>query len=205
MSDHGEPPEEGATWVEPYERGGVNVSGYWRGKDGRKIESREVSRSPQSVRNPLSKRNDNLPNYVSKFNLVDPIQDGALEDANDYFQSDDMTQYLDDELKGPIDKVKWVLDDEQSGHVEVKTNRDLTPEEEHQLTEWISGQNSDGIGEGFEQMFAYEDVDDTYGYDSDNDDSDEYVMPSFDWQHGSTLTPVKDDEPHLEDNHDNED
>jgi hypothetical protein len=48
MGDHGEPPEEGATWVEDYERAGVHVSGYWRGRDGHKIYQVEES-GPRSL------------------------------------------------------------------------------------------------------------------------------------------------------------
>ena len=39
--------------------------------------------------------------------------------------------------------------------VTVQTAGPLTEEEEQDLKEWISGQNSDGIGEGFEQREIY--------------------------------------------------
>jgi hypothetical protein len=58
MGDHGEPPEEGATWVESYERAGVSVSGYWRGKDGRRIDPSkiEAAGSAGTSPSPLNKK-----------------------------------------------------------------------------------------------------------------------------------------------------
>lgn len=41
------------------------------------------------------------------------------------------------------------------GCITVQTSGPLTEEEEQDLKEWISGQNSDGLGEGFEQREIY--------------------------------------------------
>ena len=45
------------------------------------------------------------------------------------------------------------------------------------VSSWITGQNSDGLGEGFEQQeFAW------MPYDDDDDYYDDGEMASFDWQ-----------------------
>ena len=45
-----------------------------------------------------------------------------------------------------------VLDDELYGKVDVRLTEPMTEEEENELREWIHGQNSDGLGEGYEQQ-----------------------------------------------------
>ena len=44
-----------------------------------------------------------------------------------------------------------VLDDELYGRVDIRLTGPMTEEEEKELRDWIRGQNSDGLGEGFEQ------------------------------------------------------
>ena len=43
------------------------------------------------------------------------------------------------------------MDDELYGKVDVRLTEPMTEEEEKELRDWIRGQNSDGLGEGFEQ------------------------------------------------------
>lgn len=45
-----------------------------------------------------------------------------------------------------------VLDDELYGKVDIRLTEPMTEEEENELWEWIHGQNSDGLGEGYEQQ-----------------------------------------------------
>lgn len=81
-----------------------------------------------------------------------------------------------DDFSAKINSIVWVLDDEISGHITMETNTPLTAEEKAYLSEWIGGQNADGIGEGFEQQpFAcYDDPD----YDPNDYDEDEYEVPA---------------------------
>lgn len=88
--------------------------------------------------------------YVSAFRLEAPVND--YDEAQAYLQSDDMTQYVPEELKDVITSAQWELEDEEQGFVNIRTNRELTPEEKKSLRDWIDGQNSDGLGEGFEQQ-----------------------------------------------------
>ena len=57
MSDHGEPPVSGATWVEDYERAGAHVSGYWRGPNGEHLEPLEQNSPVEGARPALTKKN----------------------------------------------------------------------------------------------------------------------------------------------------
>ena len=90
--------------------------------------------------------------YSTNFNLASPL--GDMDQAQEYLSEDDMTKYFDDKdsFKDAVVSMDWVLDDETGGHVEVKTNRELTSQEQKDLLDWIDGQNSDGLGEGFEQQ-----------------------------------------------------
>ena len=44
-----------------------------------------------------------------------------------------------------------VLDNKLYGRVDIRLTGPMTEEEEKELRDWICGQNSDGLGEGFEQ------------------------------------------------------
>lgn len=118
--------------------------------------------------------------YRTYFKLNAPVLD--IEEAQDYLSEDDMVDYLDEDDIGSsvleaIEDIYWVLKDEQSGYIELKTNRKLSDKELKPISEWVSGQNSDGLGEGFEQQdFA------NYPLDEDDEYDDEWVMASFDWQ-----------------------
>ena len=78
------------------------------------------------------------------------------------------------------------------GCITVQTAGPLTEEEEQDLKEWISGQNSDGLGEGFEQRevarykeeneeWVEDDEDEDGGYYETND-VDYYVYGQFWWR-----------------------
>jgi len=128
--------------------------------------------------------------YGTSFTLTNPVND--YNAALDYLQADDMTRYLNNDLnylglshlEGKIKEIKWVLEDEQTGYIVLYTTEPLVQEDLDKISEWISGQCSDGLGEGFEQQdFAsgedfeeYEDEDGYTQYEEVN------TMASFDWE-----------------------
>lgn len=80
--------------------------------------------------------------------------------------------------------IRWDLVDEETWQVVVITTRPLTAEESATLSEWISGQNSDGLGEGFEQQaFAEQGGRNQWGdYEDAEDEDGNILMASFDWE-----------------------
>ena len=129
--------------------------------------------------------------YVTPFQLTNPVID--YEKARSYLLADDMATYLKthinvntelgyydgDDFSDAVEDIRWNLLDLESGETVMVTNRELTPDELKFVSEWVLGQNSDGLGEGFEQQpFAsYECDEETDGY-GDPD----WVMASFDWE-----------------------
>lgn len=97
--------------------------------------------------------------------------------ADAYLSADDMTQYVDDPLRSKLERVEWKLEDADGGVIVVEAKEELTQDELSELSAWISGQCSDGLGEGFEQQkFAELCEEDDWG-------EEEYVgMISFDWK-----------------------
>src|SRR3982750_2822021 len=97
--------------------------------------------------------------YRSTGTLTGYIEKGEnLRAAQEYLQSDDMTQYLEGDLKVKVERIQWYLaGDGHSYYVEAITRVPLDPSDLKELADWVSGQNSDGMGEGFEQQeFAEE-------------------------------------------------
>lgn len=130
--------------------------------------------------------------YKTNFNLECPVLD--IQEANDYLQEDDMTKYLLDSLRDDkvnpeeIEKVEyiyWVLTSNCSGSIILTANDTLLPATLDKISEWVSGQCSDGLGEGFEQQpFAYYENSDGDYYDEEDNwvEDNDYCMASFDWQ-----------------------
>ena len=130
--------------------------------------------------------------YKTNFNLECPVLD--IQEANDYLQEDDMTKYLLDSLRNDkvapeeIEKVEyiyWTMSSNDTGSIVLTANDKLLPATLDKISEWVSGQCSDGLGEGFEQQpFAsYENSDGGYYDEEDNWVEDNgYCMASFDWQ-----------------------
>lgn len=117
--------------------------------------------------------------YQTDFRLEAPVTD--IGEANEYLTSDDMTKYLLNDfpkLRGVVVNVSWYLYNDEGGYVEVEATRELTEKERDDISDWIRGQNSDGLGEGFEQQsFA------CYPEDCEDEEGGyEYVMASFDWR-----------------------
>lgn len=116
--------------------------------------------------------------YRTTGTLTGTILSENVEAAQKYLTSDDMTQYVNAPLRDAVARVEWSLHaDGTTYHVECVAHRELTADELKELADWTSGQNSDGLGEGFEQQdFAWDDE----GSD-DDDDYDSGCMISFDW------------------------
>lgn len=128
--------------------------------------------------------------------LVDAINQENVLLAAQYLLQDDMTQYLDDDLKSVVKRISWHLfHDGYTYHVEAICERDLTDEEIEELRSWVSGQNSDGLGEGFEQQdWAWvpgeHECDGPY-WSECNCDEENGHMCSFDWEtNDSTFVKV---------------
>lgn len=107
-----------------------------------------------------------------------------------------MLDYFDnEEIKRKLQSIKWHLVDYGSGYIEVISNEELAENELDEISEYIRGQNSDGIGESFEQQdFANYDAGqyDSYGnklsvWDLDDDYEEDWIMASFDWDRNDYL------------------
>lgn len=121
--------------------------------------------------------------YVLPFTLTLEVEDLGV--ANEYLQCDDMTFYLKDSLSYekahhpgyrdgvPTDpdnivKIRWSMVDPIEGVVELKTVNALTDSEKEYIEDWIHGQCTDGLGEGFVQQDFF--VLDDFYYDEDEED-----------------------------------
>jgi hypothetical protein len=136
---------------------------------------------------------DNMKNiyYKTNFNLKCPVLN--IQEADDYLRKDDMTKYLLDDLRshstaspeeiGKIEEIYWTMNDRDSGSVVLVANDRLLPATLSKISEWVSGQCSDGLGEDFEQQpFAsYQDKYGGYYDDDDNWVDADYCMASFDY------------------------
>lgn len=138
--------------------------------------------------------------YRTNFKLVADVTD--VDAANKYLKMDDMTEFLLGKyphLRDTVAHIEWTLDESREGHIDLATVRELSPDELKTISEWVSGQNSDGLGEGFEQQpFASYEIEDdyNYGYDEDEYIEPEYVTASFDWEKNdyefTLVTPKQD-------------
>lgn len=143
--------------------------------------------------------------YMTKFCLELPIVgDENIIAAKEYLE-EKMETYLQSNidfhhdrgdttlLPGDIDMIRWELyDDGQEGRIHLVTNRELDSKELAFISDWVRGQNSDGLGEGFEQQEFATYVPCIEGYCDEVGDPDDcpdgiYNCPcaemcSFDWQ-----------------------
>jgi len=91
-----------------------------------------------------------------------------------------MADYLPDALKPKIASMEWDVTKVQGtlyGSITCELRAPLTNNEQSELVKWISGQNSDGLCEGFEQRPVKTGDGELYVHFW-NDGDDYYVMPS---------------------------
>ena len=120
--------------------------------------------------------------YKTQGSLTHPVSD--LNAAREFLREHgkDIHQYIyPDEAKPNVHSVTWDLRNQIAWEVTVVADEELPPVQRELLSSWISGQNSDGLGEGFEQQpFAEHDLDeDEY---EDGEERDQFIMSSFDWE-----------------------
>lgn len=116
--------------------------------------------------------------YEATGTLTEPVPYPAnVEAAQAYLAGyGDMASFVPDELGGVVTGARWFLgDDGYSWSVTIAASRELTEGEREELSAWIRGQNSDGIGEAFEQQ-PFAELDEI-----DEDDDEGWCMISFDW------------------------
>ena len=134
--------------------------------------------------------------YITTFNLSNSVANSKMGEANQYLQEDNMTKYLIADLKyykhdkSEIDKIidiEWRLDSPNRGRIVLMSSFDLSEDTLAKVSEWVKGQNSDGLGEGFEQQ-DWGEIEPMYGCPIGDEEEDEYIddysyqeMYSFDW------------------------
>lgn len=107
--------------------------------------------------------------------LRDAIEDSIRENFND-----DLAMYLrpGEGLKGIVVSIKPGVtesDNELRSWTRIETNRRLTPEEQKEVLEYLSGQFGDGWGEGFEQTSVAEDTQEVQYMEFDCDTCEFYT------------------------------
>lgn len=105
-----------------------------------------------------------MPIYKTSGQLTGTILPENIEAAQRYLTFDhdgtpiDMAQYLDEPLASVVESLDWFLSvNGRDYSVTAFTKRELAEDELAKLGEEVSGQNSDGLGEGFEQQEFAED------------------------------------------------
>lgn len=121
--------------------------------------------------------------YRMTGHLVATIDPDNVSEANEYLQEHDMEQFLDPgSLKDAVESLTWTLEEDgHKYHVDASTRRLLTKAELKELGKYVSGQNSDGLGEGFEQQDFAKIYDDFCECDWAYHEC-ESTMASFDWE-----------------------
>ena len=121
--------------------------------------------------------------YDTTFKLSAEVND--FDEACKYLTEDDITVYLKEDDRIPANvrdaviHIEWELIDNDCGKIHLTTSRKMAEDELAYISEYVRGQNSDGLGEGFEQQeFA-----DVYNEDAFNDDLadwEEYYKEAYD-------------------------
>lgn len=144
--------------------------------------------------------------YETQFSLEHPVND--FDAAKDWLtktstelrdilafhiQCDKDENHIDD--FGPnVQSISYQLEDTDSGKIQITTDIPLKQNQLVYLSNWLTGQNADGIGESFErQPFALTtpDEDPFWNYNQEEGDyyeedyDDDPVMASFDWESNS--------------------
>ena len=115
--------------------------------------------------------------YRTRRKLTYPVSD--LDAARHFLRCEEMgmeVHIYPADTKVGVHSVTWDLINDHEWEVTVIADHPLPIEQLKALSEWISGQNSDGLGEGFEQQ--------PFAEHEDEEDEDEvvYHMSSFDWE-----------------------
>ena len=115
--------------------------------------------------------------YRAYFKLTNPVNN--FIDAHNYLLDDDMTKYLLDDRRGKqikdkIESIAWVLSNLDSGYIQLKTTTELTTDELDSISDWVRGQQSDGIGSGF--------IDQRFACYLKNPDDEDFIVADFDWR-----------------------
>lgn len=116
--------------------------------------------------------------YETEFNLLAHVND--FDEASRYLTEDDMTVYLKEDDRIPVEvrnavcKIEWELTDTNCGTINLITTRKMNEEELKYISDYVSGQNSDGLGEGFEQQDFAEEFDEEAFNDAHDDFQSEY-------------------------------
>lgn len=106
-----------------------------------------------------------MPTYEMTGTLTAPLEEENVQAAQEYLTADAMEEYLDESLSA-VKTLTWqLLDDGYNYVVTAVASRNLTPAELKLLGEEVSGQNSDGLGEGFEQQNFAESEDGMVSFD----------------------------------------
>lgn len=131
--------------------------------------------------------------YYTYFHLQDPVLDSRFLEAQNYLLdiTDHLTEILRDdisELSESLVYVQWDLEEVDKGCIYLVTTDALSSDELDKVSQWVRDQNADGVGESFEQIFEYNNMDENpQYYDSEDlEDPDMYeecwYMPEFDWK-----------------------
>jgi len=94
-------------------------------------------------------------------------------------EGENMAQYLDPPLQDKVASAEWdveVINGTAYGKITCELRKPLDVDEQAELASWISGQNSDGLGEGFEQRPVKTSDGELYVHLWDFDDN-YYVLP----------------------------
>ena len=113
--------------------------------------------------------------YKAYFELTNPVIN--ISEARSYLTDDDMLYYMDEDdinFKNAIESISWILETEDSGYIEVISSRELSYNECKIISDYIKGQNSDGLGEGFEQQ--------DFAFYEDPENPGKFITASFDWK-----------------------
>ena len=89
--------------------------------------------------------------YECPFGVTGFIHPGRHKEAQEYLADDNMVQYYEGDQRKDIISIYYRLYDNNKGDIEISTTARLRKQALIDLKSEIDGQNSDGLGENFEQ------------------------------------------------------
>lgn len=84
-------------------------------------------------------------NYFDKQNMTQYLKSDCV------LGTDDTISYIDCDPNNII-SIRWIFESANAGRIELKTRKLMDEQILNQISYWVSGQNSDGVGEGFEEQ-----------------------------------------------------